>query len=158
MTESPTHPDIRFPPPLLFLGGFLAAWLLDRRARMPLLGSGALQFRWETGYGFVAAGLILMFAGLTTFFRAGTTPLPHRPASRLVTSGPYRITRNPMYLGFTAVYLGGAVLINSLWPLLFLPVVLLLLTRAVIEREERYLATAFGAEYAAYCRRVRRWL
>jgi protein-S-isoprenylcysteine O-methyltransferase Ste14 len=75
-----------------------------------------------------------------------------------VTGGPYRRTRNPMYVAMTLLYLGASLLMNGLWPLLALPVVLAALTFAVIRREERYLSSAFGAEYDAYRRRVRRWL
>ena len=75
-----------------------------------------------------------------------------------MTAGPYRLTRNPMYVSLAALYVGVSLFANSWWPLLLLPVVLLAVDRAVIAREERYLAGAFPAEYAAYRARVRRWL
>ena len=84
--------------------------------------------------------------------------LPSRPAARLVTNGPYRITRYPMYVSLVALYLAVTLLLNSWWPLLFLPIVIFVLGLAVIRREERYLAVAFPEEYAAYSRNVRRWL
>lgn len=72
-------------------------------------------------------------------------------------SGPYRFTRNPMYLSMTMIYLGITLLTNMLWPLLLLPFVIVVLQAAVIRREEKYLKEAFGEAYEAYCNRVRRW-
>jgi protein-S-isoprenylcysteine O-methyltransferase Ste14 len=95
---------------------------------------------------------------VTHFWRAGTTLMPNRPASRLVVEGPYRFSRNPMYLGLTTLYLGVALMLNSVWVLALLPGVLLLLQTGVIRREERYLEGAFGPGYQAYRTRVRRWL
>jgi protein-S-isoprenylcysteine O-methyltransferase Ste14 len=76
----------------------------------------------------------------------------------LVKDGPYRFTRNPMYTGLTIAYFGGAALLDSAWPIIVLPVVLIVLVQTVILREERYLADAFGVEYSVYVARVRRWL
>ena len=95
---------------------------------------------------------------MITFWRARTAIIPHRPASRLVRHGPYRFTRNPMYVALTALYVGLALLFNVAWPLVVLPVVLWLLWHVVIRHEERYLLFAFGGDYAAFTREVRRWL
>ena len=157
MSDVPANAGVRFPPPFIFAGGFLAGWLLHRWWPLALCPTGS-AIRPPLGWGLLATGLALSFSGVATFLRARTAVIPHHPASRLVTSGPYRFTRNPMYLGLTLAYLGGTVLVNSVWPLLLLPLVLLVLTVAVIRREERYLAAAFADEYAAYRRRVRRWL
>jgi len=92
------------------------------------------------------------------FRRAGTTPNPTKPTTALVLRGPYRFTRNPMYLGFAALYLGVTLLVNSLWPLLLFPAVVGLVQGRVIAREEAYLEAKFGNEYRAYKMRVRRWL
>ena len=69
-----------------------------------------------------------------------------------------QVTRNPMYVSLVALYAGVTLLVNTWWPFLFLPFVVIAVDRAVIAREERYLASAFPAEYGAYARRVRRWL
>ena len=156
--DSPANAGVRFPPPLLFGGGFLAGWLLHRARPFHLFSAALAGIRPGLGWSILVAGLALSFSGIATFLRAGTAVIPHHPASRLVTDGPYRFTRNPMYLGLTLAYLGGVVLVDSVWPLLLLPFVLFALTVAVIRREERYLAAAFGDAYAAYRRRVRRWL
>ena len=106
----------------------------------------------------VVAGLSFVAWGLATFFQHRTAIMPHQPASRLVDSGPYRLSRNPMYVGMTTAYLGGVLVTNMFWPLLLLPLSLFGLTMLVIRREERYLADAFGEEYSAYRKRTRRWL
>lgn len=116
-------------------------------ARLQLIALGLCVF-----------GIALGGWGLLTFFRARTAIIPDRPASRLVVTGPYRFSRNPMYVALTVLYIGLSALTDSWWPLVFLPVVLTALWFLVIRREERYLAAAFSEEYAAYCRRVRRWL
>ena len=81
-----------------------------------------------------------------------------RPTRTIVVKGPYRFTRNPMYVALSVAYLGIALIINSVWSLVFLPFVVLLVDRYVIHREESYLVRKFGTEYDAYRGRVRRWL
>lgn len=153
----PASPGVRFPPPTLFAVGFLAGWLLHRLHALPLL-PGAFAAREPAGLLLLALGLACAGWGLLTFLRARTAIIPHNPASRLVTSGPYRFSRNPMYTGLTIAYLGLTLLLGSAWPLLFLPLVLAALVALVIRREEAYLLGAFGEEYRQYTRRVRRWL
>lgn len=154
---TPTNPGVRFPPPLLFVAGLVVAWALDRYVVAIPLPRGADALRTVLGGALVTAGVALAAWGGLTFQRARTAIIPHKSASTIVTHGPYRYTRNPMYTGMTTAYLGGAALLNSGWALVALPFVLLALVRMVIHREERYLSSAFGAEYARYCARVRRW-
>jgi protein-S-isoprenylcysteine O-methyltransferase Ste14 len=152
------HPGVRFPPPFLFAAAFLAAWWLGRRLPLALLPPGARLAGEIPGLVLGVAGLVLIFWGLATFRRHRTAIFPNRPASHIVRSGPYRFTRNPMYTGMTMCYCGLTLLLNDLWPLILLPIALALLVRLVIAREERYLASAFPAEYDAYRLKVRRWL
>jgi protein-S-isoprenylcysteine O-methyltransferase Ste14 len=157
MSHAPIgNPGVRVPPPLLFVGGFAIALFIQRTSPWRLLGGGVA--RPAAGWTLVIVGLVTMYWGIATFVNAGTAVLPTRPASRLVRSGPYRFTRNPMYLGLTTAYLGGTLVVDSVWPLLVLPIVLGLLYLFVITREERYLSAEFGAEYEEYRSRVRRWL
>ncbi|MEO6876947.1 MAG: isoprenylcysteine carboxylmethyltransferase family protein [Gemmatimonadaceae bacterium] len=149
---------VRFPPPFIFVGGFVAGWAIGRFIfSLPLTrdhGSGLASAGWWV----VAAGVCLLAWGMLTFVAMHTAIIPDRPASRVVTRGPYRFTRNPMYVGLSIVYLGLCAVVNSLWPVLVLPVVLTLLVRLVIRREEAYLLDAFGTDYAQYQAHVRRWL
>jgi protein-S-isoprenylcysteine O-methyltransferase Ste14 len=153
------HPGVPFPPPFLFVAGFLAGLALERWGwRIPVAPDGLRALLVFTGWLGVIAGLFLAGWGLLVFFRARTAIIPNHPARRLVTSGPYRFSRNPMYVGLSALYVGLALLFNVAWPLVLFPVVLIALFGLVIRREERYLAEAFGDAYALYGQRVRRWL
>lgn len=158
MDDAPMKsPGVRFPPPLIYVTALVIGWILERRVRaLPLRGDPDLVS--TLGLLLVALGLALTAWGLLTFRAARTAIIPMRGASRLVDHGPYRFTRNPMYTGFTLMYLGAAAIMYSAWPLLALPIVVALLVRLVIEREERYLQDAFGSDYADYRARVRRWL
>lgn len=159
MTGGDRGPGVRFPPPTLFVAGIAIGWLVDTRVRrLPVVDAESVARRLDViGWTLIALGLLLAGWGALTFLRHKTAILPHHPASAIVEAGPYRFTRNPMYLGFTIAYLGGALAINTWWAMLLLPIVILLLDRLVIQREERYLTTAFGEEYLAYQRRVGRW-
>jgi protein-S-isoprenylcysteine O-methyltransferase Ste14 len=151
-------PGVHFPPPFLFAGGLLLGWFLDRRwipLRLPGLGFPNVE---RIGTILIIIGACLGMWGAATFLRARTAIVPFHPASRLIESGPYRFTRNPMYTGLTIVYLGVSALLDSVWPFVILPIVLFLLMRLVIVKEEAYLHDAFGDDYAAYKGRVRRWL
>jgi protein-S-isoprenylcysteine O-methyltransferase Ste14 len=149
---------VRFPPPFLFVIGFLVGWVLDRYWQaLPLSRFAGPALR-PFGFAALALGVVLAGWGVVTFRRAKTAIVPHHGASQLVTNGPYRFTRNPMYTGLTIEYLGGAALVNSAWPLIVLPAVIFILVKTVISREEMYLSDAFGAEYAGYVATVRRWL
>ena len=93
-----------------------------------------------------------------TMHGADTTLRIDKPVSSLVQDGPFRYSRNPGYLSLTMLYAGIAILRNALWAILLLPLVVYVIQREVIEREERYLERTFGEEYLAYKRRVRRWV
>jgi protein-S-isoprenylcysteine O-methyltransferase Ste14 len=152
--EEHDTPGVIAPPPLLYLIPLIAGVLLNRwypiAPLSPLIGRivGVLG---------VACGVVV-FQAVRAFRRAETNPEPWKPTTALVTTGPYRFTRNPMYLGFTCVYIGIACWLNTAWPLIFLPIILLVMARAVIAREERYLTRKFGSDYQAYMQRVRRWV
>lgn len=155
----PSSPGVRFPPPLLFVAGFVLGLLLERVERVRLIGGDAPRAVGVIGgWAAIAAGLGVMLWALLTFTRARTAVFPNRPATRVVTSGPYAWSRNPMYVGLALAYVGLALLTNHGWPLALLPLVLASLYALVIRREERYLGAAFPREYGEYRRRVRRWL
>ena len=151
------NPGVHYPPPLIYVAGFVSGWLVHRRWPLPIAGPGSRVGEVVAGL-WLGIWLVLMLWALRNFRRARTSMLPSRPAARLVTNGPYRITRNPMYVSLVALYLAVTLLLNSWWPVLFLPLVIFVMGFAVIRREEDYLAAAFPEEYAAYRRNVRRWL
>jgi protein-S-isoprenylcysteine O-methyltransferase Ste14 len=150
-------PGIAARPPILFLlaagGGAALDWLRP----LPLL-RGAPALRLAAGGVLVAAGFALFAAAARLFRRAGT-PLPAcAPTTALVIDGPYRWSRNPVYLAFALVQVGLALWANSGWLLLTLAPTLLIVRYGVIAREEAYLARRFGAAYQAYAAGVRRWV
>lgn len=153
----PRNPGVHYPPPLIYVAGFVSGWLVHCRWPLPIAGPGSRAGQIVAGLSF-AIWIAFMLWAVINFRRARTSMLPNRPAARLVTSGPYRITRNPMYVSLVALYLAVSLLLNSWWPVLFLPLVISVMGFAVIRREEEYLAVAFPEEYAAYRRNVRRWL
>jgi protein-S-isoprenylcysteine O-methyltransferase Ste14 len=146
----------RIPPPAYYAAGFAAGMLLNT-AVVPLT-IGARPVSAMVGAAGVAAGVALAVTGVVQVVRHHTTIVPHHPVSALITTGVYRISRNPMYTGLAIAYLGGALLAGSWWPLIILPAVLLAVQRVVIIPEERYLASHFGSAYADYRARIRRWL
>jgi protein-S-isoprenylcysteine O-methyltransferase Ste14 len=158
--SAPPHPGVRVPPPFLFAAAFLVGLALDRWVvRLHVAGDDDLRGPLVVaGWLGIAGGLAITGWGLITFRLARTSIVPMRPARTLVASGPYRFSRNPMYVGLSVLYAGLALLFDVGWPLLLLPFVLVALWFLVIRREERYLTHAFGDEYAQYRRRVRRWL
>ncbi len=148
---------VRFPPPLLYLGFLVLGVLVSVWYPLHVLPSAALA--WTLGGVLAAAGALLgPVWGAFTLRRAGTTLRPDKPSQKLVTSGPFRFSRNPLYLSLTLIYVGGALIANSAWALLLLIPVLFIMQRLVIRREETYLMDTFGAEYERYKRNVRRWL
>lgn len=149
---------LRVPPPLLFAATFLAGFGLERLWPLgPALGAhGAV---WAgAGAALAGCGVLLGAAAIAAFARARTTVIPHGNPARLVTAGPYRFSRNPMYLGLALTYLGIAGIMRLPWAAMLLPLPLLWLDRLVIPLEEARLRAAFGGSYDAYRRRVRRWL
>jgi protein-S-isoprenylcysteine O-methyltransferase Ste14 len=159
LTDATRGPGTPFPPTMLFVLGLLFAWWLHQA--LPFgFGPGSLLAGWLMGVGAIilAAGTAVFWWGMATFTRARTGIMLQSPASQLVTAGPYRWSRNPMYVGFVAMYLGFALFMNSIWPLALLPAVIVSLEIVVITREERYLKSVFGPAYEEYCQQVKRWV
>ena len=150
-------PGVIAPPPLLFAGMLALALALDWMFAGPNLMLPAVA-RYVGGAVLIAAGLAIPIAAITRFRAVGTEVHPWRPSTALVTTGIYRYTRNPMYLGMTLIYAGLAMISDSVIAFALVPALLLLVTGGVIKREERYLEVKFGEPYRAYKRQVRRWI
>jgi protein-S-isoprenylcysteine O-methyltransferase Ste14 len=110
------------------------------------------------GFVFVGGGVGVAFSAARIFRKTKTTIVPHETPSTLVISGPYRLTRNPMYVGLTLVYLGVAGTRDEIWPVIVLPLLLAYINFLVIPVEEKNLRGVFGDEYQKYGERVGRWL
>jgi protein-S-isoprenylcysteine O-methyltransferase Ste14 len=155
---SPHRPDIHIAPPIVFMAGFLFGFLLDRYLIAMRISGAASRSVALVGLVMMVAGAVLAIAGVLAFRRARTTILPFRAASAMVRDGPYRFTRNPMYVGMTLGYLGLSLAFNTAWPILLLPLVLVAMVKLVITKEEEYLEAVFGDDYRVFKRDVRRWL
>ena len=144
---------------MYYLAGLAIGFAIEWGIGGPLFPRDKAPLYWLIpGLGLIVVGLALGLVAVITVRRAGSTIRVDRPVTALVVNGPYRWTRNPIYLGLALLSAGIAVAANALWPLLSLPVVLTLVRRRHIEREERYLEAKFGTTYLAYKARVRRWL
>lgn len=158
LRDPQSSPGVWIPPPLFYAVGFGLGLLLHRRWPVALAGPSWIEGREIAGVVSIFSAMALLAWAVATCWRARTTIIPHQRASFLVRRGPYRWSRNPMYVGMTGLYLGMTLVLDSPWPLLFLPAVLLVIDRYVIHREESHLEARFGADYEAFRRGVRRWL
>ncbi|MHB8603741.1 MAG: methyltransferase family protein [Thermoplasmatota archaeon] len=142
-------------PPLFFLAPLVVGLVVEYFVPTMLLAGAP---RWVLGTLLALAGPALQGWAFSSMKKVGTTPLPARPTTALTFAGPYRFTRNPMYVSFALLTAGVAVLTSSAWVLAAVPVGIVGVTFGAIRREERYLERKFGAEYVAYKARVRRWI
>jgi protein-S-isoprenylcysteine O-methyltransferase Ste14 len=148
---------VRFPPPLVFVGCLLAGVGLRYAVPPPTLPL-AMMVSVAIGIAVLAAGLGLVASARSLFVRTGQNPAPWAPSPELILSGPYRFTRNPMYVGLTLIVFGLGVALNNVWIMLFAGVALVIVHVIAVLPEERYLSEKFGAAYDGYRRQVRRYL
>jgi protein-S-isoprenylcysteine O-methyltransferase Ste14 len=144
------------PPPVMYLGALLLGFVIHAITPIRI-------FPTSNAHVFVGGVLLALGAAFArwsflTMRKYGTTADPTKPSTELATSGPFRLSRNPIYVAMTALYIGVALMANAAWPLILLGPLLLLMNWGVIRREERYLSERFGDAYAGYRSRVRRWL
>ncbi len=144
------------PPPVMYVGTLLLGVAIHVFTPIPIFPATPAHE--------ILAGLLLFLSGafarwaFLTMRRWGTTANPRKPSEVLATSGPFRISRNPIYVAMTGLYVGLAFLVNSAWLLILLVPLLMVMQWGVILKEERYLSGKFGDQYTAYRSRVRRWL
>jgi protein-S-isoprenylcysteine O-methyltransferase Ste14 len=154
----PDHAEVAIKPPILFISALALGSLLTLLIPIgPGLASpNALAL--IVGLSFVAIGLALAVFSARGFRFAGTSVVPGQHATALVTTGPYRVTRNPIYIGSVLVYFGLSIVLTSVWTLFLLVPVLMILQTGVVKPEEAYLELKFGEAYRQYRARVPRWL
>jgi protein-S-isoprenylcysteine O-methyltransferase Ste14 len=159
VTSTPTTSDstagVLAPPPLIYLIPLIVGFLVRHWRPVTIVGHRVAV---PLGISCLVLGLAIHLSAVLALRRFKTSPKPWRPTTFVVRAGPYRFTRNPIYVGFSLAYLGVGFWANSLWPFLLLPFVFLVMQVGVIHREEAYLERIFGDEYREYKRHVRRWL
>ena len=152
------YADVVIKPPIMFVGaivlGCLLSWLVPLGPGLFSGNSRALGV--GGGLALIAFGLFVV--SVRKFRQAETSLVPGEPATVLLDVGPYRFTRNPIYISFVIFYFGLAIMLTSVWMLVLLIPVLMILQRGVVEREEDYLQAKFGEAYRKYQARVPRWL
>ena len=145
------------PPPLIYAGALVLSLLLHLAfpVKFKLFPRRVSRILGAT---LIGIGCLLAPFAFRLMRQMGTNVDPYQPTTVLIVKGPFQFTRNPLYLSLTLAYSGIAMLMNALWAMFVLPLVLLVMRRGVIDREERYLERKFGEEYLQYKAHVRRWL
>ncbi len=142
-------------PPIIYVAATAAAVILNQVR--PLGGTPPWAYR-AAGLAVMAAGFALDCSAMLTMRRQHANILPHRAATSLVTTGPFSLSRNPIYLGNTVMLLGAAATFANAWFLVVAPFAVGAVTRLAIRREERHMGETFGAAWRDYAGRVPRWL
>ncbi len=155
MENKKDNPQVIAPPPLIFLSGLSLGAIVSWFQPFPFLPKTVS----------IVAGILLIVAGIAAIAMiwrqmnaAKTNIEPWKPTNKILDTGFYGYSRNPIYLAMILIYLGVSCLFNSIWFLPFLPLCLLTINFGVILREEKYLESKFGADYLSYKSKVRRWI
>jgi len=151
MPTQPSSSGVRIFPPAIHIAAIALGFLLQWAVPIPMFGMRI------PGRILIALALALMVWSTLVMVRAGTTPNPTRPTTALLTTGPFRLTRNPMYLAWELIIVGVGLAASAPWVILMAIPAAFLTGRLVIDKEERYLDTTFGSAYRDYKSRVRRW-
>jgi protein-S-isoprenylcysteine O-methyltransferase Ste14 len=152
------NPVMRIPVPWVFILAYLVGFVVQLYLPIPVQSAKVVRISLITGLVLVVIGVAFAFSALGIFKKRSTTTIPFERPTSLVMSGPYRFSRNPMYVGLTLIYLGVAGTRAEFWPVIVLPVLLAYVNFIVIPVEEQHLREAFGDSYVQYSARVRRWL
>lgn len=149
---------MHIPPPLWFALAFLAGWGLQYLVPLRIQSLKIVTASHAIGFGLLVCSALLALSSLGLFLLARTTFIPFARSSSLVTRGPYRLSRNPMYVSLVLAYLGFAGSFVQPWALILLPIPLAVLNWVVIPFEEARLRETFGSAYEGYCEKVHRWI
>lgn len=153
--HSEDRPRGPVPPALYPAAGIVVGYFLQRFLPLPQPTSTTFTI---TAWVLFGLALVLLLWSLSTLRKFNTTVLPHRASHHLVTSGPFRLSRNPIYLGFLLLVLASGLATGNIWTLLTTPLIMWLLSRYAIGPEEHHLRTVFADDYRDYAAKVRRWI
>jgi len=155
MSNQQDYASVKIHPPILLLIHIGVAWLLGKFITLPIVVSPLFK---NIGLGLAGIGFLLGLLALYAFTKARTTVNPHGSVRAIVSTGIYRFTRNPIYLGMVLMLIGFPLAFGNVWGIPLAPVFIFLMNKLVIEHEEAYLEKKFGEAYTGYKSRVRRWL
>lgn len=153
--DAPDNANVIALPPLIYTAAFVVGWLIHLAFPLPIMPGRLARV---IGVLFMLASFPIAITALRALRQAQTTFDTMKPTTAIVTEGPFRYSRNPLYVSLTLLYLGVALLINALSIVLLVVPVLVVIQHGVIGREEAYLERKFGEEYLSYKARVRRWV
>lgn len=157
MATKKDNPGVVLPPPLIYLAVFFLSLLLQKN--FPINTSFfATESSTIIGSAFIAIALLFMLPALIKFAQSKNTLITIKPANSLQTTGIYKISRNPMYMGLLFMYSGVGILKGNWWTFILIPAIIIIMQSYVIRGEENYLQRAFGEEYTQYRKKVRRWI
>ncbi len=149
------RPYFVVPAPILFVVVAGAATLLGRLWPLIMPDSEGLFYG---GWALIDAGTVFLLWTAWLMFWRKTTLNPYGKPQRLLSEGPFRVSRNPLYIGMLIMYVGGGLLWGNVWFFLLMPLLVAWLQFGIIRHEEQLLRKHFGEDYIEYCRKVRRWL
>ena len=157
-TEVRDNPGVIAPPPLIYAVPLIIGLILHALFPVRLFRFLPRMARAILGGSLIGFALTFVTFAFREMRRAHTNVDPTQPTTALVVEGPFKLTRNPLYLSLTLLYAGITILVNTLWAMLLLPVILVVMRWGVIDREERYLERKFGEQYLRYKASVHRWI
>ncbi len=157
-TELRDNPGVLAPPPLIYAVALVIGVILHALYPVRLVRFLPRVARKVLGCSLAGLALTIATFAIRAMRRAHTNIDPTQPTTALVVEGPFKFTRNPLYLSMTLLYTGITILVNTLWSMLLLPVALAVMRKGVIDREERYLERKFGEQYRHYKASVHRWI
>jgi len=149
--------SVRFPPPLVFVGGVIVGVVVHAFV-MPLPVGLSPGLRIAVGVAATVLGVVVLGGAIGLFRRTGQDPKPWKSTPEIVSTGIYRISRNPMYVGMALLQIAIAVGLANWWIIILVPVALAIVYATAVRHEEVYLERKFGDEYTLYQASVRRWL
>ena len=155
MSEHKDHASVKVHPPVLLVIHIFVAWLLGRFVVLPIVVSPLFK---NIGLALAGIGFLFGLLSLYAFTKARTTVNPHGSVRAIVSTGIYRFTRNPIYLGMVLMLIGFPLAFGNVWGIPLVLAFIPLMNKLVIKHEEAYLEKKFGEGYAGYKSRVRRWL
>jgi len=153
--QEPNEKPRKIVPPLYLLASILVMYVLHRSLPIGDLGG---PFVLGFGSAFVSLGMALIVVSLALFKKADTAIIPFHKSTTLVIEGPFKISRNPMYVGMVLILVGVAVGLGSLLPFFVIPLFIYIIRQRFILGEERFMEELFGDAYLDYKKRVRRWI
>ncbi|MDZ4806555.1 MAG: isoprenylcysteine carboxylmethyltransferase family protein [Candidatus Eisenbacteria bacterium] len=155
ITPTNDHPAVIVHPPFLYLGALALLVALHLAVPMPIVGSRVLFI---PGFALMMVGVALVGWGRRTMRAGGTNINPKEPAIVIVSGGPFRFTRNPLYVGISLIFVGATLVLNEWIGVSLFVMIVMVMHFGVVLREERYLEAKFGRPYLEYKARVRRWI